>query len=63
VVPALENIIPVGLTVQMVFAAWIPGILAILNLLFSVLYGPVKRKFKEDSRDEILYSTDFNDYE
>lgn len=63
VVPALENIIPVGLTVQIVFAAWIPGILAILNLLFSVLYGPVKRKFKEDSRDEILYSTDFNDYE
>ncbi|MBO7614494.1 MAG: hypothetical protein J6T15_02180 [Bacilli bacterium] len=63
VIPAVANLIPVGLSLQIVFAAWIPGVLAILNLLFSVLYGPVKRKFKEDSRDEILYSTDFNDYE
>ena len=62
-VPLLQNLIPVGLTVQIVFAAWIPGVIAILNLLFSILYGPVKRKFKQDSRDEILYSTDFNDYE
>lgn len=62
-VPALQAIIPLGLSIQFVFIAWIPGLMAIMNLLFSILYGPVKRKFKEDSRDEILYSTDFNDYE
>ncbi len=62
-VPFIGSIVPVGLSIQFIFIAWVPGLIAILNLLFSVLYGPVKRKFKEDSRDEILYSTDFNDYE
>lgn len=62
-IPAIQAIVPTGLSIQLMFVAAIPGAIAILNLLFSILYGPVKRKFKEDARDEILYSTDFNDYE
>lgn len=62
-IPLLQAIVPLGLSFRFVFACWIPGVLAILNLLFSIVYGPVKKKFKQDSRDEILYSTDFNDYE
>ena len=62
-IPIVQAIVPLGLSIQFIFIAWIPGLMAIMNLLFSILYGPVKRKFKEDSRDEILYSTDFNDYE
>jgi hypothetical protein len=62
-IPAVQTIIPIGLSFQFIFACWIPGVIAIINLLFSMVYGPVKKKFKQDSRDEILYSTDFNDYE
>lgn len=61
--PIIKAIVPLGLSFQFIFASWIPGVLAIVNLLFSIMYGPIKKKFKQDSRDEILYSTDFNDYE
>lgn len=62
-IPLVQAVVPLGLSFQFIFACWIPGVVAILNLLFSIVYGPVKKKFKQDSRDEILYSTDFNDYE
>ena len=62
-IPLVQGVVPLGLSFQFIFACWIPGVVAILNLLFSIVYGPVKKKFKQDSRDEILYSTDFNDYE
>ncbi|MCR5308698.1 MAG: hypothetical protein K6E21_01115 [Bacilli bacterium] len=62
-IPIVKAIVPLGLSFQFIFAAWIPGVVAIINLLFSILYGPVKKKFKQDYRDEILYGTDFNDYE
>ena len=59
--PILANI-PLGLSFSLRFV-FIPGILVIVNLLFSIVYGPVKKKFKQDSREELLYSNEYNDYE
>ena len=61
-IPALKSVLPLGLSFELEFV-FIPGILAIANLLFSIVYGPVKKKFKQESRDELLYSEEYNEYE
>ena len=61
-IPALRSILPLGLSFELRFV-FIPGIIAIVNLLFSLVYGPVKKKFKQESRDELLYSEEYNEYE
>ena len=60
--PSIFGVVPLGLSFSLRFI-YIPGILAIVNFLFSLVYGPVKKKFKQESREELLYSNDYNDYE
>ena len=61
--PYISSLLPVGFSFELLFGALIPGIMVILNFLFSIVYGPVKKKFKTDAKEEMLYSTEQYDYE
>ena len=61
--PIINRVLPVGFTIQLLFASLLPGLMVLANFLFSIVYGPVKSKFKKDAREEILYSAEQYDFE
>ena len=52
IIGGIASTLPLGLTMQLSFSALIPGILVIVNLLFSIVYGAVKKKYKKDVKRE-----------
>lgn len=49
--------LPTGLVFKLEFSTLIPSLLVIVNFLYSIVYGAVKRKFKHDYRKQELEDT------